>query len=184
MRYYLTTAIAYANNIDPLHFWMMVLVAFELGYLLPPVAINQLLTRQVIGEEGVKNVAAYVRQDLAGLKLPRFIAVILAFCVMGGLAWILGRTVSRNITGATTPSRPATSLIRASSSSESDTSRRTPARSAASISATDLLLPCTTIREPGIPARSATASSPPAWACSWTSRSWASASGPGATRRW
>ncbi len=25
---------------------------------------------QVIGEEGVKNVAAYVRQDLAGLKLP------------------------------------------------------------------------------------------------------------------
>jgi TRAP-type C4-dicarboxylate transport system permease large subunit len=45
--------IAYANNIDPLHFWMMVLVAFELGYLLPPVAINQLLTRQVIGEDEV-----------------------------------------------------------------------------------------------------------------------------------
>ncbi len=45
--------IAYANNIDPIHFWMMVLVAFELGYLLPPVAINQLLTRQVIGEEEV-----------------------------------------------------------------------------------------------------------------------------------
>jgi TRAP-type C4-dicarboxylate transport system permease large subunit len=45
--------IAYANHIDPLHFWMMVLVAFELGYLLPPVAINQLLTRQVIGEAEV-----------------------------------------------------------------------------------------------------------------------------------
>jgi TRAP-type C4-dicarboxylate transport system permease large subunit len=45
--------VAYANNIDPLHFWMMVLVAFELGYLLPPVALNQLLTRQVIGEEEV-----------------------------------------------------------------------------------------------------------------------------------
>src|SRR5690606_7038654 len=42
--------IAYANNIDPVHFWMMVLVAFELGYLMPPVALNQLLTRQVIGE--------------------------------------------------------------------------------------------------------------------------------------
>ncbi|MBA4109427.1 MAG: transporter [Leptothrix sp. (in: Bacteria)] len=42
--------IAYANNIDPIHFWMMVLVAFELGYLSPPVALNQLLTRQVIGE--------------------------------------------------------------------------------------------------------------------------------------
>jgi TRAP-type C4-dicarboxylate transport system permease large subunit len=45
--------IAYANNIDPLHFWMMTLVAFELGYLLPPVALNQLLTRQVIGEAEV-----------------------------------------------------------------------------------------------------------------------------------
>jgi TRAP-type C4-dicarboxylate transport system permease large subunit len=45
--------IAYANNIDPLHFWMMTLVAFELGYLLPPVALNQLLTRQVIGEHEV-----------------------------------------------------------------------------------------------------------------------------------
>ena len=42
--------IAYANGIDPVHFWMMVLVAFELGYLLPPVALNQLLTRQTIGE--------------------------------------------------------------------------------------------------------------------------------------
>jgi TRAP-type C4-dicarboxylate transport system permease large subunit len=45
--------VAYANGIDPIHFWMMVLVAFELGYLLPPVALNQLLTRQVIGEEEV-----------------------------------------------------------------------------------------------------------------------------------
>ena len=34
-----------------IHFWMMVLVAFELGYLTPPVAINHLLARQVIGEE-------------------------------------------------------------------------------------------------------------------------------------
>jgi AI-2 transport protein TqsA len=41
---------------------------------------------------------AFEKPRLAGLKLPRFIAVILAFCVMGGLAWILGRTVSRNIT--------------------------------------------------------------------------------------
>ncbi len=53
--------IAYANNIDPLHFWMMVLVAFELGYLLPPVAINQLLTRQVIGEEEVTTADNEVR---------------------------------------------------------------------------------------------------------------------------
>lgn len=45
--------IAYNNGIDPVHFWMMVLVAFELGYLMPPVALNQLLTRQVIGEEEI-----------------------------------------------------------------------------------------------------------------------------------
>ncbi len=42
--------IAYANGISPVHFWMMVLTAFELGYLLPPVALNRILTRQVIGE--------------------------------------------------------------------------------------------------------------------------------------
>ena len=28
---------------NPIHFWMVVLVAFELGYLTPPVALNQLL---------------------------------------------------------------------------------------------------------------------------------------------
>lgn len=41
--------IAYDNGIAPIHFWMMVLVAFELGYLTPPVALNHLLARQVIG---------------------------------------------------------------------------------------------------------------------------------------
>ena len=44
-------AVASRNGIDPVHFWMVVLVAFELGYLTPPVALNHLLTRQVIGEE-------------------------------------------------------------------------------------------------------------------------------------
>ncbi|MDF1640885.1 TRAP transporter large permease subunit [Thalassolituus oleivorans] len=42
--------IAYKNGIDPVHFWMVTLVAFELGYLSPPVALNHLLTRQVVGE--------------------------------------------------------------------------------------------------------------------------------------
>jgi TRAP-type C4-dicarboxylate transport system permease large subunit len=42
--------LAYKSGIDPVHFWMMVLVAFELGYLLPPVALNHLITRQVVGE--------------------------------------------------------------------------------------------------------------------------------------
>jgi TRAP-type C4-dicarboxylate transport system permease large subunit len=53
--------VAYANGIEPLHFWMMVLVAFELGYLTPPVALNQLLTRQVIGEAEVSGADAEVR---------------------------------------------------------------------------------------------------------------------------
>ena len=43
--------VAYRNGIDPVHFWMVVLVAFELGYLTPPVALNHLLTRQVVGDE-------------------------------------------------------------------------------------------------------------------------------------
>ena len=42
--------LAYKSGIDPVHFWVMVLVAFELGYLMPPVALNQLLARQVVGE--------------------------------------------------------------------------------------------------------------------------------------
>lgn len=44
------TQIASANGINPVHFWVTVLCAFELGYLTPPVALNQLLTRQVVGE--------------------------------------------------------------------------------------------------------------------------------------
>lgn len=45
--------VAYKNGIDPVHFWMVTLVAFELGYLSPPVALNHLLTRQVVGEKEV-----------------------------------------------------------------------------------------------------------------------------------
>jgi TRAP-type C4-dicarboxylate transport system permease large subunit len=44
-------SVAYRNGIHPAHFWMTVLVAFELGYLTPPVALNQLLARQVVGED-------------------------------------------------------------------------------------------------------------------------------------
>jgi len=47
-------SIAYESGIDPVHFWMVTLVAFELGYLSPPVALNHLLTRQVVGEEEVR----------------------------------------------------------------------------------------------------------------------------------
>jgi len=43
--------IAYHNGINPVHFWMITLVSFELGYLTPPVALNHLLTRQMVGHE-------------------------------------------------------------------------------------------------------------------------------------
>lgn len=46
-------SIAYASGIHPVHFWMVTLVAFELGYLSPPVALNHLLARQVVGEAEV-----------------------------------------------------------------------------------------------------------------------------------
>lgn len=49
--------IAYKNGINPIHFWMMALVAFEVGYLSPPVALNQLLSRQAVGEREVAKAA-------------------------------------------------------------------------------------------------------------------------------
>ncbi|MDX1588385.1 MAG: TRAP transporter large permease subunit [Oleiphilaceae bacterium] len=45
---------AYNSGIHPVHFWMVTLVAFELGYLTPPVSLNHLLTRQVVGDEEVR----------------------------------------------------------------------------------------------------------------------------------
>jgi len=46
--------VAYQSGIHPVHFWMVTLVAFELGYLTPPVSLNHLLTRQVVGDEEVR----------------------------------------------------------------------------------------------------------------------------------
>lgn len=43
--------IVYTQGIDPTHFWMTCLVALELGYLTPPVALSHIFTRQVVGEE-------------------------------------------------------------------------------------------------------------------------------------
>ncbi|KZY62933.1 hypothetical protein A3742_07470 [Oleiphilus sp. HI0071] len=45
--------VAYAQGIHPIHFWMTALMAFELGYLSPPVSLNHLLTRQVVGDDEV-----------------------------------------------------------------------------------------------------------------------------------
>ena len=69
--------IAYKNGIDPVHFWMMVLCAFELGYLTPPVAINHLLARQVIGPE------AYVENEPAESWWERYEHILLPMGVMG-----------------------------------------------------------------------------------------------------
>jgi TRAP-type C4-dicarboxylate transport system permease large subunit len=49
--------VAAANGISALHFWMVVLVAFELGYLTPPVALNHLLTRAVVGDAADEGLA-------------------------------------------------------------------------------------------------------------------------------
>jgi TRAP-type C4-dicarboxylate transport system permease large subunit len=58
---------AMASGIEPIHFWMVSLVAFELGYLSPPVALNHLLARQVIGEKELQ----IANQDNEGKSLFR-----------------------------------------------------------------------------------------------------------------
>ncbi len=70
--------LAYKNGIHPVHFWMLTLVAFELGYLTPPVALNHLLTRQVVGEK---------ESELAALEGDsfwyRYEKILLPMVVMG-----------------------------------------------------------------------------------------------------
>lgn len=61
--------IAYQAGIHPVHFWMVALVAFELGYLSPPVALNHLLTRQVVGE---KEIIALLEERDSSLKNASF----------------------------------------------------------------------------------------------------------------
>lgn len=46
--------VAFQAGIDPLHFWMFTLLSFELGYLTPPVALNHLLTRHLVGDREVQ----------------------------------------------------------------------------------------------------------------------------------
>lgn len=69
--------IAYNNGIHPVHFWMMVLVAFELGYLSPPVALNQLLLRQVVGEDETAKASAEVRNAGFYRRFERWILPVL-----------------------------------------------------------------------------------------------------------
>ncbi|MBH86284.1 MAG: C4-dicarboxylate ABC transporter [Alteromonadaceae bacterium] len=64
-------------GIDPLHFWLVCLVAFELGYLSPPVALNHLLTRQVVGETEV------LAAESTGSFWHRYERLLLPLLVMG-----------------------------------------------------------------------------------------------------
>lgn len=64
-------------GIDPLHFWLVCLVAFELGYLSPPVALNHLLTRQVVGETEV------LAAERTGSFWHRYQRLLLPLAVMG-----------------------------------------------------------------------------------------------------
>ncbi len=64
-------------GIDPLHFWIVCLVAFELGYLSPPVALNHLLTRQVVGETEV------LAAERTGSFWHRYQRLLLPLAVMG-----------------------------------------------------------------------------------------------------
>lgn len=73
--------IAYNNGIDPVHFWMIVLVAFELGYLSPPVALNQLLTRQVVGEAEMDAADAEVRHLGFYSRYERWILPVLVMSI-------------------------------------------------------------------------------------------------------
>ena len=64
-------------GVDPLHFWVMTIVAFELGYLTPPVALNHLLTRQVVGVR-----EAFVPEPEAPNFYRRFQRLLLPLMVM------------------------------------------------------------------------------------------------------
>lgn len=99
--------IAYNNGIHPVHFWMIVLTAFELGYLTPPVALNQLLTRQVVGEKVMEEADAEVRNRSFYWRYERWVLPLivmstgLLIVVYGGafinwdtkpelLVWLIG----------------------------------------------------------------------------------------------
>lgn len=74
---------AITKGIDPLHFWLVCLVAFELGYLSPPVALNHLLTRQVVGESEV------IAAERTGSFWHRYERLLLPLVVMGSTLLIV-----------------------------------------------------------------------------------------------
>ena len=65
--------VAYSYGIDPVHFWMIALIGFELGYVSPPVALNHLLARQSIGDEEVAAADAEVKDKSFYYRYERWI---------------------------------------------------------------------------------------------------------------
>jgi len=74
--------VAYRNGVNPIHFWVVVMVAFELGYLSPPVALNHLLTRQVVGDREVDEATREALEGGRGLW-GRYERILLPVSVMG-----------------------------------------------------------------------------------------------------
>lgn len=71
-------SVAYQAGIHPVHFWMTTLVALELGFLTPPVALNHLYVRQVVGE------AEFARAAAPGERFwYRHERILLPIAVMG-----------------------------------------------------------------------------------------------------
>ncbi|MFP5383162.1 MAG: TRAP transporter large permease subunit [Gammaproteobacteria bacterium] len=86
--------VAFQAGIDPLHFWMFALLSFELGYLTPPVALNHLLTRHIVGEkeaalavaDGAKHGGFWYRHERILLPVSiMFVALLIV--AYGPLAW-------------------------------------------------------------------------------------------------
>ncbi|EPG41638.1 TRAP transporter large permease subunit [Acinetobacter colistiniresistens] len=69
--------VAYQYGIDPVHFWMIALIGFELGYVTPPVALNHLLARQSIGDAEVAEADAEVRDQPFFYRYERWILPLL-----------------------------------------------------------------------------------------------------------
>jgi TRAP-type C4-dicarboxylate transport system permease large subunit len=69
--------IAYQYGIEPVHFWMITLIGFEMGYITPPVALNHLLARQSIGDAEVAEADAEVRHQSFYYRFERWILPIL-----------------------------------------------------------------------------------------------------------
>lgn len=69
--------VAYQYGIDPVHFWMIALIGFELGYVTPPVALNHLLARQAIGDDEVRAADEEVKHLSFYYRFERWILPLL-----------------------------------------------------------------------------------------------------------